>query len=193
MFEYDNFCVDNFREGIPFIPISDLEKKKYGDVVLEHPLQHNQDLKSRLDALYSGDQSKEDDLSQVFQDGPFDVIVDDGGHSMHQQIVSLRTLFRHVKPGGVYVIEDLLTSYFWFDGPWHDESLTGGITTIQYIDAVRNALHWPDTVKMLDDTAFNGVKELSSLVENIDCFAEICIFLRKTEPLNKEEGVNEKK
>lgn len=178
MFEFDKFCVDNFREGKPFVPSSEQEKNKYKDMVLEYPLV-SQSLKSRLTAIYSGDQSKEDELSQVFKDGPFDVIVDDGGHSMKQQIVSLRTLFKHVKPGGFYILEDLLTSYFWFDGPWHDESLTGGITTIQYIDALRNALHWPDTVKSLDQNTFRGIKELGSLVESIDCFAEICVIVRK--------------
>ena len=34
------------------------------------------------------------------QNGGFDIIIDDGGHSMHQQRVSLLTLWKHVKPGG---------------------------------------------------------------------------------------------
>ena len=29
----------------------------------------------------------------------FDVILDDGGHTMQQQLVSLNTLWRHVRPG----------------------------------------------------------------------------------------------
>lgn len=40
----------------------------------------------------------------------FDLILDDGGHSMEQQQTSLASLFRHVAPGGYYVIEDVHTS-----------------------------------------------------------------------------------
>jgi cephalosporin hydroxylase len=44
--------------------------------------------------------------------GSYDVILDDGGHTMEQQIVSFEVLFPHVVSGGIYVIEDLGTSYF---------------------------------------------------------------------------------
>ena len=49
--------------------------------------------------------------SVAAQVGPFDIIVDDGGHRMREQRMSLETLFKHVKPGGVYLCEDLHTSY----------------------------------------------------------------------------------
>ncbi|SRR5581483_1219302 len=42
----------------------------------------------------------------------FDVILDDGGHTMRQQIHSFIALFPHVKSGGMYIIEDLHTSYW---------------------------------------------------------------------------------
>ena len=42
--------------------------------------------------------------------GGYDIIIDDGGHSMEMQQVSLGFLFRYVKPGGYYVIEDVHTS-----------------------------------------------------------------------------------
>jgi hypothetical protein len=47
--------------------------------------------------------------------GFYDIIVDDGGHTMEQQQVSLGFLFKHLRPGGYYVIEDVHTSLpeFW--------------------------------------------------------------------------------
>jgi hypothetical protein len=63
--------------------------------------------------MFYGSQDDISILNTVKSDkGYFDVIVDDGGHSMHQQITSFTYLLPKVRPGGVYVIEDLLTSYY---------------------------------------------------------------------------------
>jgi hypothetical protein len=45
----------------------------------------------------------------------WDIIIDDGSHLPEHQLVSFTALFPFVRPGGVYVIEDIETSYF--DGP----------------------------------------------------------------------------
>lgn len=44
--------------------------------------------------------------------GPFDLIVDDGGHKMHQQINSFLALWPRLNDGGLYVVEDVHTSYW---------------------------------------------------------------------------------
>ncbi len=45
--------------------------------------------------------------------GNFDIIIDDGGHKMTHQQVSMNTLMMNqLNPGGIYVIEDLHTSYW---------------------------------------------------------------------------------
>lgn len=43
--------------------------------------------------------------------GPFDIVIDDGSHMNDHIAVSFRTLWPLLQPGGVYVIEDLGTSY----------------------------------------------------------------------------------
>ncbi len=54
------------------------------------------------------DQSNAASLTQIGdKHGPFDLVIDDGGHTMKQQIVSLATLWRFVKPGGFYIAEGL--------------------------------------------------------------------------------------
>jgi hypothetical protein len=60
------------------------------------------------------DQESARDLEQFIQatGGEFDVIIDDGGHTMRQQITSFCTLFPHFKSGGMYIVEDLHTSYW---------------------------------------------------------------------------------
>lgn len=59
-----------------------------------------------------GDQSNVADLRRcVDGEDKFDIILDDGGHTMKQQQVSFGYLINHVKSGGYYILEDLHTSY----------------------------------------------------------------------------------
>jgi len=60
-----------------------------------------------------GDQANGDFLRSVVAAFPrIDILIDDGGHSMRQQEVTFKTLFPHVSDDGVYVCEDLHTSYW---------------------------------------------------------------------------------
>jgi predicted O-methyltransferase YrrM len=56
-----------------------------------------------------GDQADREFLNKL---GTFDIIIDDGGHTMVQKKTSLDVLWGHLHPGGVYVLEDLETSYW---------------------------------------------------------------------------------
>ena len=58
------------------------------------------------------DQANRDQLQAAMAVAGSDihVLLDDGGHTMEQQQVSLGFLFKHVRPGGYYVIEDVHTS-----------------------------------------------------------------------------------
>lgn len=61
---------------------------------------------------FVADQEKRDELRRFTKTygSDFDLIVDDGGHTMIGQQVSLGVLFPHVRPGGFYVVEDVHTS-----------------------------------------------------------------------------------
>lgn len=60
-----------------------------------------------------GDQTDVDFLRRTAADrGQFDIIVDDGGHKMDQQITSFRTLWPLLNDGGIYIVEDVHTSYW---------------------------------------------------------------------------------
>lgn len=63
--------------------------------------------------IFIGSQSDKDFLDSVKnQIPPIDILIDDGGHFMDQQIISFEHLFSHIKPDGVYLCEDLHTSYW---------------------------------------------------------------------------------
>jgi hypothetical protein len=62
--------------------------------------------------VFIGDQTDPELLRRlVARTGPLDVVVDDGGHRVEQQMPSLAFLWPHLKPGGIYIIEDTHTSY----------------------------------------------------------------------------------
>jgi len=85
VFEYDKNCVINFNKSVKY----DYYKS------------------------FIGDQGDSKDL-QTFGNiiGEVDLIVDDGGHSMKQQITSLIYLFKHLSKWGMYVIEDMHSCYY---------------------------------------------------------------------------------
>lgn len=61
---------------------------------------------------FFGSQADGEFLEHVAQEaGPFDVIIEDGQHVPSYQIASFEALWPHVKSGGVYVIEDIHTSF----------------------------------------------------------------------------------
>ena len=64
-------------------------------------------------------ESRQEDnvLADKFEDNFFDFIIDDGGHKMSEQQISLKNFWRKLKPGGLYFVEDLQTS---FDEKWID-------------------------------------------------------------------------
>ncbi|MEU1285115.1 hypothetical protein [Kitasatospora sp. NPDC005856] len=57
-----------------------------------------------------GDPALLDELGRRF--GPFDIVIDDGSHLNAHVRTSFTALFPHVRPGGLYVVEDLQTAYW---------------------------------------------------------------------------------
>jgi hypothetical protein len=64
--------------------------------------------------IYKGDQSDIKFLNHFIEKtgGNFDVIIDDGSHVPSHQLVSFETLWSSVKPGGVYIVEDVETNWW---------------------------------------------------------------------------------
>jgi cephalosporin hydroxylase len=50
--------------------------------------------------------------------GPLDIVIDDGGHTMNQQIVSFDAIYPTMSPYGIYLVEDTHTSLW--GGSFHD-------------------------------------------------------------------------
>ncbi|MFC7493457.1 MULTISPECIES: class I SAM-dependent methyltransferase [unclassified Nocardioides] len=63
--------------------------------------------------VFIGDQEDREFLRRIVDEvGPIDVVIEDGGHTMGQQVATFEEIYPAVKPGGVFLIEDLHTSYW---------------------------------------------------------------------------------
>ena len=124
-----------------------------------------------------GDQTNPTFLKQISTKyGPFDIILDDGGHSNKQQIVSFETLFPLLNPGGIYVIEDLHCSYI-KNSQWDDYH----IATTDYLKQLTDKVN-------LYGKSFRGYKEIAG--HNLDYFErniEYIHFYKSTCIIGKKE------
>jgi cephalosporin hydroxylase len=63
--------------------------------------------------VFIGDQEDRGFLRHLASEiGPIDVLVEDGGHTMGQQIATFEELYPHLAPDGVFLVEDVHTSYW---------------------------------------------------------------------------------
>jgi hypothetical protein len=62
--------------------------------------------------VVQGDQSSQDDLGLIIERfGQPDIVIDDGSHVGSDVIASFTYLFSRMRPGGIYVIEDVYCSF----------------------------------------------------------------------------------
>ena len=113
------------------------------------------------------------------------VIIDDGSHISKDIIRSFLIFFPQLKPGGIYVIEDLHASYWadWQGGISHPES---SIQFLKLLADIVNFDHWgidssrtelfeliPATSGLLDEKTF-------SEVESVQFLDSVCVIRKKT-------------
>ncbi len=119
--------------------------------------------------------------------GNFDVIIDDGGHKMDQQIISFQALFPYVKSGGLYIIEDLHTSY-WKEYGGHGKigkPASGSGTCTEFLKERIDDLNYTAGVTQCADS--NKIspdlkKSLNCYQDNIEAihfYKSLCIIIKK--------------
>ncbi|KAK3233140.1 hypothetical protein CYMTET_56547 [Cymbomonas tetramitiformis] len=130
---------------------------------------HTQVLSSeelRRFSFHHKDQTIESDNADVCEkDGPFDVIIDDGAHTMVSIRTSLKVLLSCVKPGGYYIVEDLHTAY--------QAEYGGGFRSE---DSVMNI--FKEMMDVVNNRAFNksySVVPGDDRVSAVSCFPQICV------------------
>jgi hypothetical protein len=114
------------------------------------------------------------------------VIIDDGSHISKDIIRSFLIFFPQLKPGGIYVIEDLHASYWsdWQGGISHPES---SIQFLKLLADVVNFDHWG--VKSMRAELFESISATSGLldentfaeIESVQFLDSVCVIRKKTQ------------
>lgn len=113
-----------------------------------------------------GSQSDRNFLKTVKEQIPqIDILIDDGGHTMLQQIVSYEELFQLVKEEGVYLCEDLHTSYRLLFGGGHKRRGTFIEYSKNFIDYL-NAYHCNQKTLSVNDftRSVNSIHYYDSMI-----------------------------
>lgn len=137
-----------------------------------HTLKHAGD---RIDVIL-GDQDDPAGLKAIARaHGPFDVIIDDGSHIWRHQISTLQALLPLVKPGGVYILEDLHTSYGGFR---REYGQGGGEPAASYVLNFANRV-LGDRYMVLTEEPDPFLASAAKLVRSIQLCNRTAIFQRR--------------
>ena len=182
LFEIGLGCDMTYGEGAGF----PLWRAYFGDIVELTVLEFQQkcalkwgSLKENEDVkVFVGDQGDRDLLRRIIKErGPFDIVIDDGAHSMQGQTAAIEVFFPDgLRPGGVLAIEDLFTSH-WTDGPPRTVGLFAEIAEIllargpQFDGRVRTDI-------AIRRGARGSVSAIVAQLANMQCSAELCILVR---------------
>lgn len=133
--------------------------------------------------IFIGSQSDRDFLRDVKKLIPrADIIIDDGGHTMKQQRVSFEELFDHVNDDGVYLVEDLHTSYWALFGGGHERKNTFIEYSKNFIDYL-NAYH--------SEQKSLKINNFTSSADSLHFYDSILVIEKKIKqkPIDESTGV----
>lgn len=135
--------------------------------------------KSALDSdrIITGicDQSDQNTLIELSRElGPFDIVIDDGSHMAEPTLLSLFALLPTMRPGGLYVIEDIQTSYWPHYG---GTSILGDIlnTPVFWMKRMIDVINSPEILWDKHPTKLSGF-----LVEELHIHHNIAFIRRGT-------------
>jgi cephalosporin hydroxylase len=129
--------------------------------------------------IFIGSQIDKEVIDSVVKDAndKFDVILDDGSHVNELTIKSFELLFSHLKPGGLYIIEDLGCSYM--EESLGDEIVKGSWPGMQY----NKNVSFVNNRKDMDDFFFKIIKDIdlsnNNLYEWVHFYSKIAIIKKQ--------------
>ena len=133
--------------------------------------------------IYIGDQSSVVFLRNLIKEEKFfDIIIDDGGHLANQQITSFKELYYTLNDGGIYICEDLHTSYWEKYGGAYKKSGT-------FIELIKNLID--ELQAFHSETPELKVNEFTKNTTGIHIYDGCVVFDKQSriEPLIRKVGI----
>ncbi len=118
--------------------------------------------------IFIGDQADKNFWDNFFSEvGKVDIVIDDGGHTYEQQIITLNSCLSFINDGGVLITEDVHTSYFKSFG--YPSKLTFVNWTKKIIDNINSRSENVRTVDNIYSQVLSSIEFFESLVVfNVD-------------------------
>lgn len=131
------------------------------------------DLEEENITIVIGDQENAVSLKQITAIEPkLDIILDDGGHTMDQQRVTFQEMWASLKEGGIYICEDLHTSYWSEYGGGYKNPVSFIEYTKDLIDQL-NAWHTRDAAALYPN-------EFSHSAHSIHFYDSVVVIEKRT-------------
>ena len=115
--------------------------------------------------FHLGSASDRNFMENTFKDIEFDIILDDGSHICSDVIETFKIMFPKLKNGGLYVVEDLHTSYW----PNYGGGKKKGTSSIEYFKNFVEALNvdyiCPNIVRVAKRLNLNFINKAMSILE----------------------------
>jgi hypothetical protein len=100
--------------------------------------------------------------------GPVDIVLDDGGHSNSQQIITAHSVLPHIRDGGVLIVEDVHASYMRdFGNPSKYSFMSYSKSVVDKINSRSSLLPW---LRQGKENNIQKTVYSSSFYESIICF-----------------------
>ena len=138
--------------------------------------------------IFIGDQEKPEFLNDFFKKiGKIDILLDDGGHTNNQQIVTTLNSIENIKDGGLLIIEDTHASYMKeFGNPSENSFVNFSKKNIDYIN-----FRFPN-IGEIKEIFYQNVFSIT-FFESIICYKINRKFCKKNIPVkNQGENLNHK-
>ena len=124
--------------------------------------------KSKNIEVFIGDQENVSFLRKIAKDiGEVDILIDDGGHTMAQQINTFNELYGIISDNGVYLAEDLHTSYWQSYGGGKEDSF------------IEFSKKWVDSINVWHTNGIHKVNDFTRSTYSLTYYDSIVVLEKR--------------
>ncbi len=135
--------------------------------------------------IYNFDITDEQAITKNFQKIEFDIIIDDGSHVSSDIIKTFKLLFSKLRPGGIFLIEDLHASYW----ESHGGSYLGTDSAIEFFKKFADLLNF---FHIIDDRFVQNISQSDRYIfqwlQSISFYDSVVVVHKLLAPRKKPYG-----